>query len=771
MATHIINVYSWFNKWKILFKLFLDNLAKTLEWKTFTMWLNYEKWEICYSFTSGVSTYSQFESQFYTHFNDFQILPDKEWKIWKYNHKKTVVAEIWLKHKWFFPFQLDMIDESVDVRSELPDIYTLRDDSAFIYNIIRTLENFDIIYDKMWYFIQIKPIVEEKFLFAIKAKLQYKFFKFLLWLKFFKYIFDTKIDKNWKIKWENYFKQKLHTDLFETKVFVIMQSKSKKEALWKINSIFNKFLIFKNYPYNQFILKAYPSNNIQKLLKSLKKRRNTMETNLLNSKEISAFFHFPKNPQKESSIKSVRSRKLAIPVWVPTFNYVINDKNEVIVKDYPYGANIIWVSDYRSIRVPIGMYDEDRLRHLYVVGKTGTGKSKFFLWLMVNDIQQGKGIGIIDPHGDAIEELMMHIPVSRKNDVIIFDPTDDKFPFCLNPLDVGEWESKQILAKWFIDIFKKFFGANRNPKLEHVLRMIFLALLDKKDATLYDIIRSLTDKDFRYDMIDQIDDDVVRNFRTNEFAGWSQQFNTEAIMPILNKVGQLLSIEILKNIFASSENKLDLRQVMDKSKILLIKLPKGKLQEEIMWFLWAMFVTKIFQTAMGRQSIPKDQRIPFFLYVDEFQNFATDTFNEILSEARKYGLSLAVAHQFVRQIPQNISDALFGNVGTMISFRVSSDDAEFIKNHYAPFLSSYDLANLNMREFYCKLLVKWQIKDPFSLKSAYMPDVNIDRNYIEELYQLSRVKYSRTLEEAKRVIEKKIKDVEKTIEEFIDPII
>ncbi len=216
--------------------------------------------------------------------------------------------------------------------------------------------------------------------------------------------------------------------------------------------------------------------------------------------------------------------------------------------------------------------------------------------------------------------------------------------------------------------------------------MIFLALLDKKDSTLFDIIRSLTDKDFRYDMIDQIQDDVVRNFWTNEFAGWSQQFNTEAIMPILNKVGQLLSIDILKNIFASSENKLDFREVMDTGKILLVKLPKGKLQEEIMGFLGAMFVTKLYQTAMGRQNVAHSQRKPFFLYIDEFQNFATETFNEILSEARKYGLSLCVAHQFVKQIPNNISDALFGNVGSMISFRVSSDDAEFIKNHYAPFL-------------------------------------------------------------------------------------
>lgn len=183
-----------------------------------------------------------------------------------------------------------------------------------------------------------------------------------------------------------------------------------------------------------------------------------------------------------------------------------------------------------------------------------------------------------------------------------------------------------------------------------------------------------------------------------------------------------------------------------------------------------MFVTKLFQTAIGRQSVDKNERVPFFLYVDEFQNFATDTFNEILSEARKYGLSLSVAHQYIKQIPENISDSLFGNVGTLVSFRISSEDAEYMKQHFQPFLSGYDLGNLNMREFYCKLLVKGQVKDPFSLKACWTPDVTIDRNHITELYALSRAKYARSLEEAKRVVENQA-DVMKTIEEFAEPII
>ncbi len=716
-----------------------------------TLWLHRMKWEIFYSLDASRVGYPIFESQFYTHFNDFQITPDKKNVSRSYDTKKTIAWEVYLENSWFYPFKTEEDDNS-----------------DFMFNLFRTFENFDVISDKVSLFVQIKPIWEGTWYFAIKSRIQHKIFKQKLLFQFYKYMFNNKAKWNWKWEWDKFFKSKTKQDLFEVKVFMLVQSNNKQLAEWKIKSLFNNFRVFKNYPLNQFKLKTHKHISISNVRKF---HASPFKKMIFNSHELASIFHFPQNPQKEWSLLTVKSKKLPLPVWIPTFDYIRSENWEVLPKSFPQDVNIVWVSDYRSITVPVWVHDEDRLKHMYIVWKTGTWKSKFMQHLMVNDIKQGRGIWVIDPHWDAIEEIMMHIPESRKDDVVIFDPTDEKFPFCFNPLDIQENESKQILAKWFIDIFKKFFWANWNPKLEHVLRMIFLALLDKKDSTLFDIIRALTDKDFRYDMIDQVEDDVVRNFWTNEFAGWSQQFNTEAIMPILNKVWQLLSIEILKNIFASPENKLDFRKVMDNRKILLVKLPKWKLQEEIMWFLGAMFVTKLFQTSMWRQNLGISERVPFYLYVDEFQNFATDTFNEILSEARKYGLSLCVAHQFVKQIPNNISDSLFGNVWTMISFRVSSDDAEVIKNHYAPFLTWYDLANLNMREFYCKLLVKWEVKDPFSVRSVYMPDAKVHKDYVEELYQLSRKKYARTLEEAKKVVQEETKDVQKTIEEFAEPII
>lgn len=748
--THLIKVFHSYSKWKQYVKDFFQDISKTLENREMTFGINYYAWETFFSYTSDDATYSAFESQFYSYFNEFQLTPDDKW-VWNYDLNRTIVWELKLINSWFYPFK-----------------YSTTDNTEFIFNIFRSFENFWILKDKIWVFVQVKPIVWESFKFFIKSKWSYRWFKIKLFFQFFKYLFNNKISDWWKDLWEKYFKYKLEQDLFETKLFVVVQCENKEVSKWKLKWFFNNFTVFKNYPLNEFALKIHENINI---IDNWDISWLSFSKYMYSSEELSSIFHFPNIPKSETSLLKVTSKKLALPIWAPIFDYTTLDNWEKIAINYPKTINIVWTSDYRSTKVPVWIYDEDRLRHLYIVWKTGTGKSRFLTSLMINDLKQWKWIWVIDPHWDLIEDIIEHIPESRINDVIIFDPTDENFPFCFNPLDIKWNESKQVLAKWFIDIFKKFFWSNWNPKLEHVLRMIFLALLDKPNSTLFDIIRALTDKDFRYDMIEEIKDDVVRNFWTNEFAWWSQQFNTEAIMPILNKVGQLLSIDILKNIFASHENKLDFREMMDKSKILLIKLPKWKLQEEIMWFLWAMFVTKIFQAAMWRQWTAKHERIPFFLYVDEFQNFATETFNEILSEARKYWLSLAVAHQFIKQIPDNISDALFGNVWTLISFRISSEDALYMEKHFDPFLWAYDLSNLNQREFYCKLLVKWQVKDPFSLKSMFVPDSTVSPDYISRLYDSSRKKYSRSLAEAKKVVIEEQKDVINKLWDFGEPLI
>lgn len=750
MKTHLIKVYHSYWEGRKYMQNFFEDISKTLQWKKMTLWVNFKAGEIFYSHTSNDTSYRSFESKFYSYFNSFQLTPDDTW-VWEYDITKTVVWELRLENNWFYPFK-----------------YSTWDETDFILNIFRSFENFAWYQDKAWLYLEIESIAEEGTMFYILSRMKYKIFKLCLLGRFFKYIFNHKISSNWKNTWDKYYNYKLSRDLSKAKIYFVMQSSNKEVAIEKLKSLFNNFLVFKHYPLNQF--KLYIHKDITSI-KDWSIWSIQMKNYIYSPEELSNIFHFPNNPASETTLHKVSSQKLALPIWVPTFDYRHSKNHEIIAQDYPRNINIVGSSDYRSVTVPVWIYDEDRLRHMYIIWKTGTGKSKFLNSLMIDDILQGKWLWVIDPHGDLIEEILAHIPPERIKDVIIFDPTDEEFPFCFNPLDIKSTESKQILAKWFIDIFKKFFWWNWNPKLEHVLRMIFLALLDTPNATLFDIIRSLTDKDFRYEMIEHIQDDVVKNFWTNEFASWSQQFNSEAIMPIMNKVGQLLSIDMLKNIFSSHENKLDFREMMDQQKILLVKLPKWKLQEEIMWFLWAMFVTKIYQAAMGRQSIAKSERIPYYLYVDEFQNFATDTFNEILSEARKYWLSLTVAHQFIKQIPSNISDALFWNVGTLISFRVSSEDALYMAKHFDPFLTAYDLSNLNQREFYCKLLVQWYVKDPFSLKSMYIPDIETNLKQLQSIYTISRTRYARSLHEAKRIIATEQKDIVEKIESFTEPLL
>lgn len=713
-------------------------------------WLNYGQWNTFFSLSLDASAYPSFESGFYANFNNFQMVDDDKW-IWKFDPKRTVIAEMSLENAGFSPANYDA--------AQMTNI---------IGSLMRTTEWFDMAMDKVWFFVELMPTDTSRLTFQLKTRWEQKIHAWMLRFKFYKYMFNRKVEAGRKEKSRQYFTTKVKNNVFRVRCYFVAQSTSKALAKWKIKALFNNFSIFTKFPYNKWELQFRDKITITDVINGSAWGDHAW----LNATEVSSFLYFPDNARSETSLLKAMAVRLSVPTGVPTFSYAIDKAvNEVIPKDIPTEATIIGISDYRSIRVPIGIYEQDRLRHMYIVGKSGVGKSKLMQAMIIDDMNSGRGLAMIDPHWDLIDETLMFVPEHRKDDVIIFDPTDEEFPFCLNPLDVSQDESRQVLAKWFIDIFKKFFWANWNAMLEHVLRMIFLALLDKPNSTLFDIIRALTDKDFRYEMIESINDDVVRNFWTNEFAGRSQQFNTQAIMPILNKVWQLLSIDALKNIFWSPVNKLDFRQAMDSGKIIFIKLSKGKLQEEIMGFLGAMFITKIYQAAMSRQNLDMSERRPFFLYVDEFQNFATETFGEILAEARKYWLGLIAAHQYLSQISDELSDALFWNTATLISFRISSEDSLLMQKHFEPMVSAYDIANLNVREFYCKMQVKGQVKDAFSVRTVYTPDQKISKDKVKDLYVISRQWYSRTLTEAKQEVQETQKDVISAIEEFSAPLI
>ena len=399
-----------------------------------------------------------------------------------------------------------------------------------------------------------------------------------------------------------------------------------------------------------------------------------------------------------------------------------------------------------------GLKRIDRRRHLYIIGKSGVGKSKLLELLVRQDIANGKGVCFMDPHGDVIESLLDFIPENRIDDVVIIDPSDFAYPVSFNPLNNVDPNFKHQFTQGLIEVMEKQFGANWTPRLEHVFRFTTLALLDYPHATMRGMISMLTDRNYRQKVVEYIEDDMVKRFWAIEFADWSEKFDTDAIIPLVNKLGQFLSDPMLRNIFGQKENKIDLESLMNNRKIVFINLSKGRLGEENSSFFGSMFITKIKQAGMARASIPEKDRVDFYLYVDEFQNVVTETFENMLSEARKYGIALTMAHQYVGQLIEKVMHAVLGNTGTLIIFRVGGEDAVKLEPELAPVFKVKDMINLGMQEFYIKETIDGETYDPFSaqtLKVTQPPHPS----YRERIYTESRKKYSIPADMAKKLIE------------------
>src|SRR3989344_5578770 len=352
-----------------------------------------------------------------------------------------------------------------------------------------------------------------------------------------------------------------------------------------------------------------------------------------------------------------------------------------------------------------GIKRVDRRRHMYLIGKSGVGKSKLLELLMRQDIAYGHGLCIMDPHGDDITALLNYIPEERIDDVILIDPADTAFPVAFNPLANVPPELKHQATQGLIEVMEKQFGANWTPRLEHVFRFTCLALLDYPHATMRGMISMLTDRNYRQKVVEYIEDDMVKRLWAIEFADWSEKFDTDAIIPLVNKLGQFLSDPLLRNIFGQKENKIDISKLMNEGKIILINISKGRLGEENSSFLGSIFLTKIKQAGMERASMDESARTDFYLYVDEFQNVVTQTFENILSEARKYALNLTIAHQYVGQIITKVHQAVLGNCGSIITFRVGGEDAVKLKPEMAPIFDTKDMINLGMQEFFVKMVI------------------------------------------------------------------
>jgi len=420
-------------------------------------------------------------------------------------------------------------------------------------------------------------------------------------------------------------------------------------------------------------------------------------------------------------------------------------------EDVSFIGRTNYVASLEEKKFVFGIKRVDRRRHLYIIGKSGVGKTKLLELFLRQDVSYGHGLCLIDPHGDVIDAMLDYIPKERIEDVCIIDPADIDFPASFNPLSNVDPMFKFQLTQGLIEVFQKQFGANWTPRLEHVFRFTCLALLDYPHATMRGMISMLTDRNYRQKVVEYITDDMVKRFFAIEFADWSEKFDTDAIIPLVNKLGQFLSDPLLRNIFGQKENKIDVSKLMNTQKIIFINLSKGRLGEENSSFLGSMFLTKIKQAGMERAALPESARKDFYIYVDEFQNVVTQTFENILSEARKYGLNLTMAHQYVGQIITKVHQAILGNCGSIITFRIGGEDAVKLKPEFEPLFGVKDMINLAVTEFYIKMTIDGESYDPFSAETLrVLPPIH--PSYRQEIIDASRRKYSISKDAAQKLI-------------------
>jgi len=457
---------------------------------------------------------------------------------------------------------------------------------------------------------------------------------------------------------------------------------------------------------------------------------------VLSSEELATLFHFPNKTVETPFIVWVKAKTAPVSSEVPQ-----------------EGGTFIGHGHYRGVRRPVHVLLEDRRRHVYIIGKTGVGKSVLLHDMAVQDIEAGHGVCVIDPHGDLVEGLLRYIPPERAEDVIYFDPSDTDRPMGLNLLEANSEEEKHFMTTGIINLMYKLYDPQRTgivgPRFEHTVRNAMLTVMAEEGATFIEIVRILTDTKYVQEVLPKVKDPIVRRFWTDQIAQTSDFHKSETLDYIVSKFGRFVTNTTIRNIIGQSKSAFDFRKVMDEKKILLINLSKGKLGEENSSFLGLVLIPKILISAMSRQEIPEDERKDFFLYVDEFQNFATPDFATILSEARKYRLGLTVANQFIGQMEEEVKNAVFGNVGTLCCFRVGVTDASYIAREFQPVFSETDLINIDRYHAYMKTIVSNEPVPPFSVDMTKdMTNFKDKANdkIAKAIIQLSRLKYGKPKE-------------------------
>jgi len=409
-------------------------------------------------------------------------------------------------------------------------------------------------------------------------------------------------------------------------------------------------------------------------------------------------------------------------------------------------------TNFRNSYKKFGIKKDDRRRHMYFIGKTGMGKSTVLENMIVSDIRAGNGVAIVDPHGDLAEKVINFIPDHRVKDVININPSDINYPIAFNVVEQVEPHLRHLVASGLVGVFKKLWADSWGPRLEYILRNAVLAILDYPGSTLLGVVRMLSDKTYRKSVVANIQDPVVKSFWQKEFGSYADKFATEAVSPIQNKVGQFLSSSLMRNIVGQVNSSIDLREIMDEGKIIIMNLSKGRIGEDNSALLGAMMITKIQLAAMSRVDIPEEDRKDFYLYIDEFQNFSTESFANILSEARKYRLNLIMAHQYIEQLEDTVKAAVFGNVGTLVTFRAGAADAEELVKEFTPTFIEEDIVNLPKYEMYLKLMIDGITSTPFSARGLKPLTEKDETNNIDKVIRSSREKYANDRE----VVEEKI---------------
>jgi len=407
---------------------------------------------------------------------------------------------------------------------------------------------------------------------------------------------------------------------------------------------------------------------------------------------------------------------------------------------------------FRNEFKKFGIKVDDRRRHMYLIGKTGMGKSTILENMIVDDIRAGHGVAVVDPHGDLAEKIIQFIPASRIKDVVYFNPSDINFPIAFNVVEQVEPHLRHLVASGLIGVFQKLWADSWGPRLEYILRNAILAILDFPGSTLLGVVRMLSDKNYRKRVVANIKDPVVKAFWEKEFSGYADKFASEAVSPIQNKVGQFLSSSLMRNVIGQVRSSIDIRDIMDNGKILIMNLSKGRIGEDNSALLGAMMITKIQLAAMSRVDVPENERRDFYLYIDEFQNFSTDSFANILSEARKYRLNLILAHQYIEQLSEKVKPAVFGNVGTMVVFRVGATDAEELVKEFTPTFTEEDIVNLPKYEMYLKLMIDGLASSPFSARGLPPLAEEEKTGNAQKVIDYAREKYASEREEVEEKI-------------------